>query len=392
MADELRALGQWAAMREGVIERVPPELRPVVLASAALFVCETYIVEGKIDRLASCDVSREVDRFASGVDWSTDRQERAPAVGRSLARSMQLALDAKPGEGADKVASTPRAVAALAGAFDAACYAVDRTKELGCPATLDVPAGDAERVVKPLSVARGVLEAALERDSNRLIASVGRGLDLIATLQSDEATSRERRRALRLLSGLAQYAETFAGTGDKDGAKHEQRTKVLESLTADMTDRSGREGDWIVSLGGSLAAAGGWRVHAPGGQGGGLFSGPLSLSLGGAVQRVPESDYPGPHFELGVIDLAQYLSFRRDIPDGGGETKAIVVSKPKLSDALVPSVKVGLQWGREVPLYVAGFAQYAPFYEYETSAGVDRHGSFIFGVAAGAYVPLLDAN
>ena len=398
VVDELRSLAQSAVEPAGnaiAFDDVAPTLKPLALASAAVFACELYVADGKLKRLATCDVSREVDRLAKHVRWKGD-ETRAAAVASSVARSMQLFLDGYVSEAGDKPASAQRAVEALAGAFDATCYAVDRAKELGCPAILDVPAGQAAKVVATLSGARGALEAALERDTNRLIASVGRGLDQVASLKSDDdEVNRGRRRALRLIGGLAQYAQTFAETGETKGQKHEQRTKVLESLTADMTDRSGREGDWIWSLGGSLALTVGGRMPGLGGEGKAVFNGPLALTLGGALHKVPESG-PGLHLEFGVIDLAQYLSFRRET-DGGeagarGE-KSVVVRKPKVPDALAPSVKAGVQWGRDVPFYVAGYLQYAPFYEFEKNDGsLDRHGAFIIGAAAGAYVPFFDAN
>ncbi len=397
LADELLSLAQSAAAAKAGLENVAPELKPVVLAAGAIVACQLRAEAGDLARLASCDVSREVDRLASGVKWSPD-EARAPAVARSIARSVQIALEGFSRDESDKPASTQRAIAALAGVFDATCYAVERDDPIGCPAVLDLPADHKRNELTYLAVARGALEAALEQDTNRLIASIGRGLELLtpAAAAGTKPDGRremlaDRRRALRLLAGLAQYAQTFAEKEQTAEQKHARRTKILESLTADMTDRSGREGDRIWSLGGSLALVGAARVPGFGGEGGAVASGPLALTLGGAYQNVPKSG-AGLHVELGVVDLAQYLSFRKEADGDVPADKTAVVRKPSLPDALAPSLKVGLQWGREVPIYLAGFAQYAPFYEFEKkNGGDDRHGSIVFGLALGAYVPLLDS-
>jgi hypothetical protein len=160
-----------------------------------------------------------------------------------------------------------------------------------------------------------------------------------------------------------------------------------------MTDRTAREGDWIFSLGGSLALTAGKRWPAPGGDGEGVFNGPFQLTLGAALQNVPNGDGPGWHLEAGVLDLAQYLSFQSEPSSDTEGERTIQVREPDLQDALAPSLKVGLQWGREVPVYAAVMGQYVPFYEFiEDDGAVDRHGALVLGVSFGAYVPLIDAN
>ena len=72
-----------------------------------------------------------------------------------------------------------------------------------------------------------------------------------------------KRSALRLLAGLLDYAATYAQPSDAQGTSaadnaHAQRAKILESLTQDMSDRTGRSGDTVFSLGGrEIVAAGG---------------------------------------------------------------------------------------------------------------------------------------
>jgi hypothetical protein len=384
IAAELEALARAQAAAH-----VDERAAPVVLAGAALIACEARVAAGTLPNLAACDISKEVDGF-------TAASERAKVVGRSVARSVQLALTATSDNKPD---SDQRIVAALAASFDATCFAVNPDADLGCPALLDVVAQDHPRVILPLSLARGMLEAALERDTNRMVTTAVRGIEavILPTLAASKET-KARKKAMRLLAGIVQYSATFqpAGDGASDttqAARHEQRTKILESLTADMSDRTGRDGDWIFSLGGSLAFVNGARF----GSGETVYNGPVSLSLGVGLQNVPESCPVGWHFELGVLDLAQYLSFQSEPADSDAnpdtEERKVVVREPKVQDALSPSFKLGFQWGREVPVYLAGAVGFVPFYQFVRDDGTKTaNGAWTAGVALGGYVPLLDVN
>ncbi len=380
-----------AFARANAVLSVDERIIPLVLAGAALLTCEARVADGSLPNLAACDISKEVDAFTQTF---THKSERATAVGRAVARSLQGALTATTDGKADP---DKRIMAGLAATFDATCFAVNPDASLGCPALLDIGPSDQAQTVMPLALARGMLEAALERDTNRMVTTAVRGIDVVllpALAAADE--TKARKRAMRLLGGIVQYADTFqpGGTSADSGtqeARHEQRTKILESLTADMTERTGRDGDWIVSMGGSLAVVGGARL----GGGKGVFNGPLSLSLGLGLQNVPETSPIGWHFEFGVLDLAQYLSLQSepDSSDTAAGARKIVVREPKVQDALSPSFKLGFHWGREVPVYLAGAVGYAPFYQFVRDDGTKTaSGAVTIGLALGGYVPLLDLN
>src|SRR5262249_32405186 len=140
--------------------------------------------------------------------------------------------------------------------------------------------------------------AAIDGDTNTVIAGLGKGLDILiekadvtackagadkkagASGCVSDAEKKALRRALRLMGALLQYAETFSKEGTKDEAQslNDRRPKTLESLTREMTDRTGRENDSIFSLGGSLRGVGGVRLDPSGAKP--TILGPLSLPLG----------------------------------------------------------------------------------------------------------------
>jgi hypothetical protein len=353
---------------------------PIVLAGAALLKCTT---EFDGDKLAACPVSQLVDHLARD-EQSKDLDAVGRSVARSVARGMLAAISATEGTAAEP-APRARLAAAVAGLFDGVCYAL---KEKACPPILDAGALTGDASIVWLSTARGVIEAAIDEDTNRLIASVAAGAQALHQSKGSAALTPEQRRGLRLLAGVVQYAGTYGQgqPGATDEQKHEQRTKILESLTADMTQRTDRKGDWILSLGGSLGLVGGGRFRS----GESIPTSPLALSLGVALQKVDDG---GLHLELGIVDLAQYLSFEKETGDTMGGSRSIVVGEPDVEDVLSPSIRIGLQWGRNMPVYVAAMGGYSPFYEFTSADGATaKRGSLNFGITVGAYVPLFDAN
>jgi hypothetical protein len=228
---------------------------------------------------------------------------------------------------------------------------------------------DAGGDVANLALAQALVVGAVGGDAQAVI------LVLQKVIEVELAEYRELdSRALRFIAALLDYAATYT---DDAGAKeaHERRTKVLESLTREMTDRTGRQGDTIVSFGGSLRLTGGTRFR---GSDHTLF-GPLGLPLGFGLQSYRPKGGAGWHLELGILDLGQYVAFQK-----GGE-----VQEPKLADALAPSLSVGRFWGQELPWFVAATAGYSPHYRFEDTS---RRGAWFVGVAFGIYVPLFDLN
>src|SRR5205085_5080605 len=78
---------------------------------------------------------------------------------------------------------------------------------------------------------RTLVDAAIARDTNSLVAA----MLTIAERVVESNSQKNGDRALRLIAGILQYAETFT-KNDEIGDGHNQRKKLLESLTREMTD------------------------------------------------------------------------------------------------------------------------------------------------------------
>jgi len=223
-----------------------------------------------------------------------------------------------------------------------------------------------------LSFAQPIVDAALERDSNALVAAIAQALEVF----SDAKYQQDHRRAFLLIGSLVQYAATYAGQTTANAQQlQDQRTKILESLTEAMTDRSAREGDNIWSFGGSLRVVGGVRV---GGANPAVLS-PLSLPLGFGFDHVG-GDTASIHLEFSPVDLGQYIAY-----DNKTEVKT-----PKVADAVSPSVTIAAGWGRSMPLILGATFGYSPSFRLDPNK--DTRGTFNLGATLGIYVPLIDMN
>lgn len=265
--------------------------------------------------------------------------------------------------------------AANDGLWDYLCLSVDFTS--GCPVTAQPPTAQ-----WALGSLRAVFGSAIEGDK---LETVVRTATLMrALIQAPEEQS-NRQRGLRLLAGLLDYTVTFdpakmtAPPGSTtppptQADLHAQRTKILESLTADMTDRTGRLGDNIFSVGGALRATGGvWLRDSR------AFYGPVSLPLGFALDSYFKGKAHGFHFEVTAIDLGQYLTF-----DNGGEVRT-----PDAVQAFAPGAGIAFFWGTSIPFTLGVNASYSPTYRPTETAS---RGAFNIAGSLGFYVPLFDLN
>ncbi len=315
--------------------------------------------------LASCNVA------AIAVQLGGDLDAEIQGVGSEVARRLVTLSASK--------LDLPKLRLAVDTAFATACLLEAPSSDpvaLSCPTiesrtTLDT-------TTDRLAFAAAFVDAAISTDGARLIVVATKLVDLLDAKAPE--TAKKYKRALRFLGGLLDYASTYIqATGDDKDAQakaHDQRTKILESLTRDMSDRTGREGAVIVSLGGSLRLVGGARIGLP--TKGATFYGPLSLPLGISIDYV---NSVGFHFELDAVDLGNYLSLD-DKP---------TVKTPELGDAFSPSATVGISFGKTLPLVIGVTAGWTPQFAYD-AARPDSHGTFNIGATVGIHVPLIDLN
>jgi hypothetical protein len=351
--------------------------RVLATAAAAFAACE---LQNPGD--GACEIMRLAETFDRSCKESSPGR-LAPAhlaYAESIAGHLLDALSLKKDGAPD---GNRRLAAAADATFEIACmYAVPGDDDSGYRCALDPAAHDAH--TKPLTaaekvaVARDVVGAALDRDGAAMVAAIARAA--IRILPAPDAATEPK--ALRVLATVAAYSATYAGSSAPDDA-HKQRTALLESLTRDMTDRTGRGGDAIISLGGALRLVGGGRFgHQVDGRRLDALASPLSLPLGFALDVLEETHARGLHAELSLLDLGQYLAW-----DEGGK-----VARPDLANAFAPTLTVGYAWGRELPFYVAATAGISPNFDFAPDTSDKPRGALTIGVAFGIYVPLLDLN
>jgi hypothetical protein len=251
---------------------------------------------------------------------------------------------------------------------------------LACPAVETITSLDK---VAAVAFAEAFADAALNRDSARFTVLAADVVDLVWDKEQDKSN---RRRALRLLAGLLDYAATYAQTPDAQGKTaaddaHQQRTKILESLTEDMSNRTGRTGETVFSLGGALRFVGGVRVATQ--TSGATFWGPFGLPLGLAMTHISEQGEKGWgfHLEADMVDLGNYLSL-----DDGPK-----VAKPVLGDAFAPGLSIGAAYGASMPFVITATGSYTPQFVLNPDRP-DKHGSINLGISFGIHVPLIDLN
>jgi hypothetical protein len=359
--------------------------RVVALAAVALASCHLDALkerpEGRAAALRTCLVEDTVDTLAgSPPEYHKGILEAAKRIATGwLGAETAVTPEGTPDH-------RTRARYAVNATFDVGClwlYSNDMPRSK-CPAQIEPEQtselGDKRHVA---SLIRYLTISAIDGDTNAVMAGLSMGVEVVLRAVNSGALSKDEKkalsRALRLCGAVLQYAETFTKPGAKEDAQalHDRRTKILESLTREMTNREGREGDHIFSLGGSLRAVAGARID-PNGEPA-TFFGPLSLPLGIGFQSAQ-----GLHLEFGIFDLGQYLSYQQS-------STGIQVRKPEPADALSPSFTLGWSWGKSFPTFVGLTVGYAPQFDFTTTTSRSV-GSINLGATVGVYVPLFDLN
>lgn len=365
-------------------------MQVVTVAAAAHMQCRLALQARELELLAECPIETFVTQLSYGLqnkvcsESSTKTKSLTP---HSRALSRSIALDMLRAETVESTPGKPdvraRVIRALDALFDAACLFLTPEDSLGqCPADLEIR-GNAK--LQSASVIRALVMATVDGDTNTILVAVSKAIALLyGERPSDPRKGTRVQHAFKLLSGLLQYAETYASateTKEKEAAR-QARTKILESLTRELTNRAGRT-DWIGSFGGSIRLTGGWRFDLTG-ESRGTFWGPLSLPMGLGLHSPLSDRGVGFHLEASVIDIGQYVAFQT-------AAERVHVREPQVADLLSPSMSFGVYGFRDIPIFGAITAGYAPSYGFSPDA-VRSLGSFNLGIAIGAYVPFFDIN
>lgn len=374
----------------------------LALAGLAYLDCEQRIMKGEYSRnMEQCPILHIVDGIAGRVRVETakeakkaaedtkavkkdklDKQEdkRFTLAQLDVARRIaQRLIDAATLKGTDgKPSVRLRLAAGLDAFFSASCLVLDPEKA-ACPERVVFEAGSKTELTAPQAVTllRKLALAAVEKDTNALVTAALNAFSVLIELSGDTS------RGMRLVAGLLSYAETYTQADEKQDKKalHEHRKNIIKSLTEHMTDRADRGDEWVISVGGSLRLKAGANLCLNSADGTG-FDGPISLSLGFAMNRYYHREDVGIHLEVGLVDLGEYVSF-----ESGGE-----VREPEGLELFYPSFTAGVFFGRQFPMTVGMTVGYSPYLDLKPENTEENYGAISIALTAGIYVPLWDFN
>ncbi len=201
------------------------------------------------------------------------------------------------------------------------------------------------------------------------------------------ATSTAVRKLTSVLAAIAAYSATYATNSKTDPAsvkeQHDARKKALETLIDSNTDRSDAGLNWIVSIGANVGfLAGGQWLH-----GANYADMPpqLSLSVGPTIQFLPpaKSFGVGFHFQMALLDLAQYVSY---YPGDSGLKLA-----PSVGSVVSLGAQVGFLFGTATDVFFLGTeVRYAPMLFSTANDTAQGLPVLRFGVNLSYYVPFFD--
>jgi hypothetical protein len=377
LADDSRAraivgaLEAFADKNWDKVDEMSKAQRAIAAGVMAYTRCAYEVSDKPGTTVADCNFAPYADGYAGA---ELDAQVAARALAAELVAVATVVGPQGQPDAVQRVLHAVDAVFASSCMLLAAPSAPEGNIEFCCPSP---PSRiDLEQPLKAttwLAFAQPIIDAALERDSNALVASIAHVLEVFANAEYE----RDHQRAFLLLGSLLQYSATYAAQTSASAEQlHDQRSKILESLTRSMTDRTARDGDDIWSFGGSLRLVGGIRV----GDAKPAVLSPLGLPLGVGFDHVARGGAAGFHLEFSPVDLGQYVAY-----DNRAEVKT-----PEVADAVSPSVTIGAGWGRSMPLVLGATFGYSP--AFRLSPDKDTKGVFNAGVTLGIYVPLIDVN
>jgi hypothetical protein len=226
---------------------------------------------------------------------------------------------------------------------------------------------------------------------------------------SCRSTSTALAKITALVGAVTAYAATYTTDAHGDPkliqAQQDARKKAVESLIDAATNRTNRDGDWVVSIGANVGLSIGWQwLAATNYQVERQLYPQLELPVGVAVQLLPDrrlngccwlKKHSGFHAQLSVLDIAQFISYRQD-----GSVSPITWSN---------FVMVGLQAGwiigtPSTPFIIGVEGRWAPTLFTQTvlqtqgtgvmttQMPVQEGGAWRLGLFVSYYVPFFDFN
>lgn len=341
----------------------------------------------------TCDAARVARVFADPQAHYSDLGELVatpwwPKVSPRLQAAVGEMLDIVQAD-PDDAGKAERAAVGLA--FDLADVVLTVAEQTGT----DGQRMDVARVRALLAPLRTTFGAIADRDT---AGATTAALTLLATAldqSGDKATQTLRLALLRaapvvtVLAANAKSLEESKADPEAAAEQREARKEALEAVIDASTNRDGREGEWIASLGANVgvqpvrfSAEGGKLEVVPSEM-------PVTLPMGIALQRVgrlPENRAgvrladadpcfgAGFHLQLSVVDLALFLPEEMEDP----------TEDLQWSDFLMAGGQVGLALYRPQDVFTVAFdGRYTPY---------DDTRTWQIGVVASYYVPFFDLN
>ncbi|APR87971.1 hypothetical protein A7982_13320 [Minicystis rosea] len=262
----------------------------------------------------------------------------------------------------------------------------------GCNDSKKVCDNDSKKVCDELDDLRGMSVGILNGESHRALVSGAKLVEAMLEKDLEARNGRAVKLIMNVMGTLTAYASTYASNPKDDAEKlkalHQARKEAIEGLVTALTDRRGRGGAVIVSLGVDPGVIGGvhWQQTADNYK---TLHGSIpvvTLPMGLAVEKLPASQEHigcGGHFQLSVLDLAQFLSVNNDG----------TVSKPTWASAFMAGVEAKVLIGKPSgAIGIGADVRYSPGLFATSNDLTKSGGDFRLGLSVSYYVPFIDFN
>lgn len=379
-----------AALDRTVAERTP---RDETILHVVQVACTARLGVGIVRRCTteSCTSAQIRDMFDKTANYFGQNPENLsddvcwtdkPAVYRTVPAAELTVFEGFVVDGLELVADTAKQTA------PARAAAVIRTlSRIGSELTGCAGESVGTARCRELAASTDLLTSLVEEDHTKALAAVTELVHLLATTFPASLT-----KGVQLIGSVAAYAQVFEDTKTQDAATATAaRKKALENLIDSATDRHGRAGEWVFSLGSNVGMGYVWTApnakdpgtstDNPNGQ---SYTPQLRLPIGFAYDLLPKQWSIDPrkgglHLGATIGDLGQFAAVG---PDGK-------IQPVRWDNFLSPGIEVGFILGApEQAINLTLHAEYTPaLYQTSTEGGAWR-----IGLTLGYYIPFFDFN